>query len=94
MRKRFEGNWYLCFQTCENAMRCNRINEFLDSGKRVFGDKESREGKPEVWVEIDEAIQPFPHGLDVKAMDGLVCRIFGYKVEDKSHESSSGGSHA
>lgn len=83
-RRRFDGNMYFNFQTCENAIRCNAINELLDSGRRVFGDTENREGKPPVWVEIYEAIQPYPHGLEVRLREGLTYRIYGYNASDEA----------
>jgi len=86
-RKRFglgSGNtpaigWHT-FQQCENAIRCDRINVMLDSGKRVFGDDGKDE--PGTWHEIEEAVEPMSHGLYVKTKDGRRIRIYAYDASD------------
>jgi hypothetical protein len=82
-RMKFSGRTYFEFHQTENAMRCERINDLLDAGTRVFGDpnKDAESPKPD-WVEIDEAVQPRSHGLDVRTKDGKVVRIFAYDASD------------
>lgn len=83
-RQRFSGKTYLEFHQAENAMRCERINEALDEGKRVFGDPVADPPTPEQeWAEVDEAVQPRSHGLAVRLKDGKVVTIYAYRIEDK-----------
>lgn len=83
-RMKFAGRTYFEFHQTENAMRCETINCLLDGGRRVFGDPSSAEppSPKTAWVEIDEAVQPRSHGLDVRTKDGKVVTIFAYDASD------------
>jgi hypothetical protein len=71
---------FTTFEQCQNAIRAQRINEFLDAGHRVFGDDgPDKEG---VWHEIDEAVRPHANGIECRTKAGAVVRIYSYDASD------------
>jgi hypothetical protein len=86
MRKRFDGatgpmgGFYTSFEACQNAMRANNINKMLDEGRRVFGDDGERTKGKE--YEIEEAIEAYGNGIQVKTKCGKLILIYAYDASD------------
>lgn len=75
MRRRFNGKGpWLFFEQAENAERAERINTWLDEGRRVFGD--DGPDAPGKEYEIEEALEPHGNGISVLTKCGKTVKIY------------------